>query len=179
MTIRDADPERDAAACAGIYAPVVSETAISFEESPPDTEEMARRIRAAHVWLVAEEGGEVVGYAYATQHRARPAYRWAVDVSAYVDPRHHRHGIGRELYAATFERLRERGYRAACAGVSLPNEGSLDFHRAMGFREIGTYRRIGWKLGRWRDVTWLQLDLAPEAPDAPPEPIEGSPSPDR
>lgn len=174
MRIRDADPDRDAVACAEIYAPVVSETAISFEESPPGAEEMARRIRAGHVWLVAEEGGEVIGYAYATQHRARPAYRWAVDVSAYVDTRHHRRGVGRDLYAALFERLGARGYRVACAGVTLPNDASLGLHRAMGFEEVGTYRRIGWKLGRWNDVMWLQLDLAPGAPDPPAAPISNS-----
>jgi phosphinothricin acetyltransferase len=170
MRIRDGDPERDAARCAEIYAPVVAETAISFEESPPGVEEMARRIRAAIEWLVVEEGDAVLGYAYAAGHRGRPAYRWAVDVTAYVDPRHRRRGIGRELYAALFDRLRADGYRVACAGVTLPNEASLGLHRTMGFEEVGTYRRIGWKLGRWHDVLWLQFDLAPGAPDPPSEP---------
>jgi L-amino acid N-acyltransferase YncA len=171
MRIRDADPERDAAGCAEIYAPVVAETAISFEESAPGAEEMARRMRAGYDWLVAEESGTVIGYAYATQHRARAAYRWAVDVTAYVDPGHRRRGVARDLYAALFERLRARGYRVACAGVSLPNEASVGLHRAMGFAEVGIYRRIGWKLGKWHDVMWFQLDLAPGAPDPPTEPV--------
>jgi phosphinothricin acetyltransferase len=170
MRIRDADAEGDAAGCAEIYAPMVTETAISFEESAPGAEEMARRMRAGYDWLVAEEGDAVVGYAYATQHRARAAYRWAVDVSAYVGSGHRRRGVARDLYEALFQRLRERGYRVACAGVSLPNDASVGLHRAMGFEEVGIYRRIGWKLGRWHDVMWLQLDLAPEAPDPPTEP---------
>lgn len=171
MRIREGDPERDATPCAEIYAPVVKETAISFEASPPGVEEMARRIRAAIEWFVTEEGDAVVGYAYASGHRGRPAYRWAVDVTAYVDSRHRRRGFARELYATLFDRLRADGYRVACAGVTLPNEASLGLHRAMGFEEVGTYRRIGWKLGRWHDVLWLQLDLAPGAPDPPSEPL--------
>ncbi len=170
MRIRDADPERDAAGCAAVYAPVVAETAISFEESPPGAEEMAGRIRAAKRWLVAEEDGGVIGYVYATDHRARAAYRWAVDVSAYVAAAHRRRGIGRELYAVLFDRLRDDGYRVACAGVTLPNDASVGLHRALGFEDVGVYRRIGWKLGRWHDVLWLQLDLAPGAADPPAEP---------
>ena len=174
MRIREGDPERDAAPCAEIYAPVVAETAISFEESPPGVEEMARRIRAAIEWLIADDGEGVIGYAYASEHRTRPAYRWAVDVTAYVDSKHRRTGVARELYATLFDRLRSAGYRVACAGVTLPNEASLGLHRAMGFEEVGTYRRIGWKLGQWHDVMWLQLDLAPGAPDPPSEPRSGA-----
>lgn len=171
MRIRDANPERDAADCAEIYAPVVAETAISFEEAAPGAEEMARRIRAAKKWLVAEEDGKVIGYVYATAHRPRAAYRWAVEVTAYVDSEQRRRGVGRDLYAALFEQLRADGYRVACAGVTLPNEASIGLHRAMGFEDVGTYRRIGWKFGRWHDVMWFQLDLAPGAPDPPAEPV--------
>jgi phosphinothricin acetyltransferase len=174
VSVRDANPERDAVGCARIYAPVVTESAISFEESAPGPEEMARRIRAGILWLVAEEGGEVIGYAYASQHRARAAYRWAVDVSAYVDSGHRRRGVARDLYRALFERLRGHGFRVACAGVTLPNQASLGLHRGLGFEEIGIYRRIGWKLGRWHDVMWLQLDLEPGAHGAPPEVEESS-----
>jgi phosphinothricin acetyltransferase len=174
MRIRDAHPERDAAACAEIYRPVVTETATSFEESAPGAEEMAGRISAAIEWLVAEVDDTVAGYAYASQHRARVAYRWAVDVSAYVDSAHRRRGVGQGLYAALCERLRARGYRMACAGVTLPNDASLAFHRGMGFEEVGVYRRIGWKFDRWHDVMWLQLDLAPGAPDPPAEPAPPS-----
>ena len=114
-------------------------------------EEIGARIEAAaktHAWLVAELGGEVVGFAYAGPHRARPAYRWAVDVSVYVDAAHHGEGVGRALYEALFEELRARGFRTACAGITLPNEASVALHERLGFEPVGVYGRIGWKAGR-------------------------------
>ncbi|HVV89501.1 MAG TPA: GNAT family N-acetyltransferase, partial [Solirubrobacterales bacterium] len=108
MTIRPADPERDAAACAAIYAPSVEATPISFELTPPDAAEFARRIErysATHQFLVAEAGGKVVGYAYACRWAERPAYDWAVEVSVYVDADHHGEGVGRALYAELLDRL--------------------------------------------------------------------------
>ena len=153
----------DAGAVAEIYAPLVRETIVSFETAVPDRAEMARRIDASlasHAWLVAEEGGEIVGYAYGTQHRTRAAYRWSVDVSCYVRPAAHRRGVGRALYLELFERLAERGYRAAHAGIALPNPASVAFHESLGFEHVGVYRKVGWKLGAWRDVGWWQRELA-------------------
>jgi phosphinothricin acetyltransferase len=162
MLIRTADPERDAAACAAIYAPYVSASVASFEEYPPSGEEIERRMRGAHAWLVAEDaGGAVVGYAYGSRHRDRAAYRWAADVAVYVDSASHRGGVGRALYTQLFERLRAVGLWTLCAGITQPNEASNGLHRAMGFVTVGTYRRIGWKQGAWHDVAWLQLDLRP------------------
>ncbi len=174
MTIRDADPQRDAAACAAIYAPHVEDNPVSFEERAPDVAEMAariERIRAAHPWLVAERGGEVVGYAYACPHRQRPAYRWSVDVSVYVAARQLGEGLGRVLYAALFERLRAQRFRMAYAGITLPNPASVGLHESLGFVQVGTMREVGWKLGAWRDVGWFQLELAPAGPERPPEPL--------
>src|SRR5438270_1229269 len=97
MHIRDADPSLDAAACAAIYAPYVAHSATSFEEEPPEAGELARRmteVQAAHPWLVAEREGTVAGFAYASAHRTRPAYRWAADVSVYIGAAHHRLGLG-------------------------------------------------------------------------------------
>jgi L-amino acid N-acyltransferase YncA len=175
MEIRDADPDRDGAPCAAIYAPFVLDTAVSFEEVPPTPGEFAERIRnttVTHPWIVAEDGGQVIGYAYAARHRTRAAYRWAADVAVYIGTDDRRTGTGRRLYEALFERLREQGLRTVCAGITLPNEASIGLHRALGFEPVGTYRRIGWKAGRWYDVAWWQLDLAPgnEGP-----PIEPSP----
>jgi L-amino acid N-acyltransferase YncA len=170
FSIRDADPARDAAACAEIYAPHVEGSPVSFEERAPDAGEMAERIEryaASHAWLVAEGNGEVVGYAYATAFNERPAYRWSTSVSVYVDERARGQGIGRALYEALFERLRERGFRQACAGITLPNAASEGLHRHLGFELVGVNREIGWKEGAWRDVGWFQLELAP-APDGPP-----------
>jgi L-amino acid N-acyltransferase YncA len=158
----------DAHACADIYAPYVTDTVATFELEPPGAEEIARRINASHAWLVAEVDGLVVGYAYGSTHRERAAYRWAADVAIYVAPSHHRRGLGRALYAALFEVMRGRGLRVLCAGVTQPNPASDGLHRAMGFDDVGVFRRIGWKHGAWRDVRWYQLDLAPDDDSAPP-----------
>jgi L-amino acid N-acyltransferase YncA len=167
VMIRDADPESDAAACAAIYAPYVTDTIISFEEVPPSAAQMAGRIRASHVWLVAETNGSVVGFAFGSRHRERAAYRWAADLGVYVDGGHHRGGIGRELYRHLIQRLGAVGLRTLCAGVAQPNAASNGLHEALGFEPVGTYRRIGWKNGAWHDVRWFQLDLRP-GDDAPP-----------
>jgi len=170
LTIRDADSSRDAAACAAIYAPHVEDSAVSFEERVPDAADLAARIErygASHAWLAAEAGGEVVGYAYATAFNERPAYRWSTSVSVYVAEAARGQGVGRTLYETLFARLRERGFRMACAGVTLPNEASVGLHETLGFERVGVNREIGWKEGAWRDVGWFQLELAP-APDGPP-----------
>jgi L-amino acid N-acyltransferase YncA len=162
----------DAPACARIYEPYVLETAITFELEPPPAQEMAARIAAAsrsHAWLVLEDGGRVAGYAYGTTYKQRPAYRWACEVSVYVERGRRRTGAGRALYEELFAILRRRGYLTAIAGFTVPNEASEALHRAMGFEEVGTYRRIGYKLGRWHDVAWLQRALAP-AQEPPAEP---------
>jgi phosphinothricin acetyltransferase len=171
--IRDADPARDAAACAAIYAPHVEGSAVSFEERAPDAAEMQARIERygrSHAWLVAEREGQVAGYAYATAFNERPAYRWSASVSVYVDEAYRGNGIGRALYEALFERLRERGFRMACAGITLPNEASVGLHESLGFERVGVNRAIGWKQGAWRDVGWFQLQLAPAGEGPPPEP---------
>lgn len=170
-TVRDAT-ERDAAACAAIYAPYVAETAITFETDPPAAAEMARRIAAAastHAWLVLEDAGRVAGYAYAGPFRSRPAYRWACEVSVYLEPGRRRTGAGGALYRALLDRLAARGFRVAVAGMTLPNEASAGLHRAMGFEPVGTVRRVGWKHGRWHDVAWVQraLGAGQDPPDEP------------
>jgi phosphinothricin acetyltransferase len=162
----------DAAACAAIYAPFVRETAITFESSLPGEAEMAERIAAAldtYAWVVLEQDGAVRGYAYGGPFRSRAAYRWSCEVSVYVERGRTRTGAGRRLYADLLERLRRRGYRTAVAGMTLPNEGSVALHRAMGFEPVGTYREIGYKLGAWHDVAWVQRALA-EVGEPPAEP---------
>jgi phosphinothricin acetyltransferase len=178
VTVRTADPARDAAACVAIYAPHVETGATSFEEEPPGSVEFAERIgatAATYPWLVAEREGEVVGYAYACPHRSRPAYRWAVEVSVYVAADQSRRGCGRALYTALIERLRGQGFQVACAGITLPNEASIALHERMGFVPVGVYRRIGWKDGAWRDVGWWQLELAAPGDGRPAEPLPPEP----
>jgi L-amino acid N-acyltransferase YncA len=163
LSIRDAEPASDADACAEIYAPYVEESIVSFEERAPDAAEMRGRIEgvaATHPWLVAEHEGGVVG----------PAYRWTVGVSVYVAPGEQGRGVGRALYTVLFDRLRERGFRMAHAGITLPNEASVALHESFGFEQIGINREIGWKHGAWRDVGWWQLELTPAGYGPPPEP---------
>ncbi len=163
---------RDAAACAAIYAPYVIDTAITFELQPPSPVEMAERIAAAsrsYAWLVLEDQGRVVGYAYGTRMHTRPAYRWACEVSVYIESGRRRTGGGRLLYEQLLSRLADRGFRVAVAGMTLPNDASVGLHRAMGFQPVGTYRRIGFKHGAWHDVAWTQRTLA-DGEDPPAEP---------
>ena len=124
---------------------------------------MAARIRKSHVWLVCEREGRIVGYAYGGRHRERAAYNWTVEVSAYVDQNAQRSGIGRELYTALFDELKERGYRLLVAGITLPNEPSVGIHEALGFYPVGIFKNSGLKYGRWWDVGWWQLDLGEPA----------------
>lgn len=159
--VRSATPHPDAQGCAAIYAPYVRDTAISFEYHAPSADQMAERIRAAYVWLVAVEGEDIVGYAYGSRHAERAAYLWSADVAVYVHPRCHRRGIGRMLYEQLIPRLRDVGLWTLCAGITQPNAASDGLHRELGFREVGIYRRIGFKAGAWHDVSWWQLDLRP------------------
>jgi L-amino acid N-acyltransferase YncA len=160
----------DAAACAAIYAPYVTDTAVSFETEPPGPAEMAERIAAAHEWLVLQDGGRVVGYAYASRWAPRAAYRWACEVSVYLEPGRRRTGAGRALYDVLLPHLAQRGYRSAIAGMTLPNPASEGLHRALGFEPVGTYRNIGYKFGAWHDVAWTQRVLADDD-DPPAEPV--------
>jgi phosphinothricin acetyltransferase len=179
VKIRDAHSERDAAACAAIYAPSVEGSATSFEERPPDAAEMAARIAAyaaTHPWLVAEDGGEVVGYAYACPFQQRPAYRWSASVSVYVAAGRAGQGLGRALYTELLARLRRQGFRNACAGITLPNAASVGLHESLGFEPVGVNREVGWKHGAWRDVGWWQLQLGPAPANEPPEPLPPEPS---
>ena len=166
----------DGAAAARIYDPVVARTAISFELDPPGPVEMKRRIVTALAfapWLVEERDGIVRGYAYASKHRERAAYQWSVDVGVYVDEEHRRSGVGKALYGKVFRLLRLQGFYAAHAGVTLPNAASVGLHESLGFRPVGVYRGVGYKLGGWRDVGWWQLELRDRAGEpSPPKPMD-------
>jgi L-amino acid N-acyltransferase YncA len=171
LELRRGRPE-DAARCQAIYAPYVEETVISLEEEPPSVGAMERRMAASlatHDWLVLDGPDGVVGYAYGSAYRSRAAYRWACEVSVYVEPGRRRTGAGRALYDALFPRLVARGYLTALAGMTLPNPASEGLHRCLGFEPIGTWSRIGWKFGAWHDVLWMQRHLA-EGSRPPAEP---------
>jgi L-amino acid N-acyltransferase YncA len=165
----------DGAALANIYAPAVIERATSFEIEAPSDAEMSRRIDAAVVrtpWLVCSFEDEIAGYAYASAHRARAAYQWSVDVSAYVHPARQRSGVGRALYTSLLGVLTLQGFRNAYAGIALPNDASVGFHSAHGFTTVGVYHRVGYKLGAWHDVMWMERPLAQHSAEpAPPVPL--------
>jgi phosphinothricin acetyltransferase len=164
--------EADATAIASIYAPYVRDTVFTFEEQAPSPEEMGARLRkiiVGHPFLVFQEDGAVLGYAYASPHKERAAYRWSVDVAVYVAASEHRRGIGRALYGSLLDILARQGFHTAYAGVTLPNENSIGLHEAMGFRHFATYPEVGFKFGEWRDVGWWTLPLSPN--DRPSEPV--------
>ena len=166
INIRDARPD-DAAAMLDIYRPFVMDTSVSFELTPPTVSEFEARIASAQTqwaWLVAEHAGVVAGYAYASAFRTRAAYRFTVETSAYVHPDHRGRGIAGALYRELFEVLREKGYCNAYAGIALPNDASIAFHKSLGFTHVGTFHRAGWKFGRWHDVSWWEARLRDEPP---------------
>ena len=172
--IRLAAPS-DAAAIHQVYAPIVSDTHISFELAVPNADEIAARISktlAQYPWLVCEIDGRLAGYAYASAFRARLAYQWTTETTVYVHPDFQRRGVSRALYHSLVAILRAQGYCNAIGVIALPNEGSIRAHEAAGFRKIGVFENVGFKAGNWRHTGWWQLELRP-MPDAPqpPSPI--------
>jgi L-amino acid N-acyltransferase YncA len=171
IDIRPARPS-DGAAFAAIYAPFVTNSTISFEETAPDAREMRARILAVtrtYPWLAAERFGEVVGYAYAHKHRERAAYRWSVETSIYMRQDARGMGFGTALYRRLFEILTENGYARAFAGITMPNDASVALHQSCGFTAVGTFHRVGYKDGRWHDVSWWERQVA--ATDLPPKQV--------
>ena len=163
--IREATPA-DAAAIAGIYAPLVTDTIVSFEEEAPSAQEIAERMAASHVWLVAEENGEVIGYAYAARFHQRAAYRWSAEASIYLAPAARGRGIGTGLLTELLERLRAMGFVNVFGGTALPNPASERLLDAFGFKKVAHWEHVGFKLGAWHDVSWRQLTL--QEPTVPP-----------
>ncbi|MEN9790351.1 MAG: hypothetical protein RLZZ63_9 [Gemmatimonadota bacterium] len=159
MFLRDAVTD-DAAAIAALYASFVTDSTVTFEETPPDGTEIARRIAGVQAqglpWIVAEEEGGLTGYTYATPWRARRGYRFSVEVTVYVAPAHHRRGVGRALYQTLFARLAAAGYHAAMAGIALPNSPSVALHEALGMKQVAHFQETGFKFGRWVDVGYWE-----------------------
>lgn len=161
--IRDAKAE-DAAAIARIYGHYIANTIITFEETHVSDEEIRARLQkvssARLPWLVYEENGAVVGYAYASRWHERSAYRFSVETTIYLDAHQIGRGLGTALYATLLERLRAQGLHAAIGGIALPNTGSVALHEKLGFRQVAHYREVGFKLDRWIDVGYWQLLLS-------------------
>jgi len=173
-TIRFA-AETDATQVLDIYAPIVTDTAISFDEVPPTRPEMAGRIRSTlerYPWLVCEEAGHVLGYAYAADFQSRPAYQWSVEVTVYVRPEAQGGGVAGALYTSLLGILRLQGFINAVAAIALPNDASVALHERFGFKPVGVLQDIGFKFTRWHDVEWWALRLQePRDPPDTPKPI--------
>ena len=171
FTLRSARLE-DAPDVLGIYAPYVRDTTISFEYAPPDLAAFGARmagIMETHPYLVCEHGSQILAYAYASRHMERPAYAWDVQTSVYASPQSRGQGFGRALYVALFTLLRALGYYNAYAVITLPGQGSVEFHRSMGFTDAGVHHRSGYKFGAWHDVAWMEKPLLETGdPVAPP-----------
>lgn len=165
----------DAEAIANIYAPIVEETHLSFETTPPSTDEIAARIRNTlerFPWIVFEDDGAVVGYSYAGVHNDRPAYQWGADVSVYVSANARREGIARRLYQSLFDLLRGQGYYSVYAVIALPNPPSVALHETLGFEQVGIYEQAGYKCGEWHDVGHWERSIQPRESDPlPPIPF--------
>jgi phosphinothricin acetyltransferase len=162
----------DIAAITRIYAQSVRTGTASFELEPPDEAEMARRMQAlldgGYPYIVAEIGGAIAGYAYAGSYRPRPAYRFSVEDSIYVDPKAQRRGAGRLLLAHLIEECERRGFRQMVAVIGDSAQmPSIELHRALGFRMVGTVENVGYKFGRWLDSVNMQRALGPGATTKP------------
>ena len=171
VTIRPAKTA-DIPAITRIYAHAVEHGTASFELTPPDAAEMARRMQAVldgkFPYLVAEVDGAVAGYAYASLYRARPAYRFTIEDSVYVAPDFHRRGVGKALLIKLIEACTALGYRQMIAVIGDSDQAaSIGVHRACGFEDAGNLRNIGWKFGRWLDTPLMQLALGAGATTAP------------
>jgi phosphinothricin acetyltransferase len=154
--------ETDTQAVLDIYKYYVENTIISFEYEAPAFEEYKQRIKTNvenYPWLVCLHNDKIIGYAYGSTHRYRTAYQWSPESTIYLAPDFQTRGIGRILYETLFELLKLQGYYNVFAGVALPNEKSLGFHRALGFEEIGIFKNVGYKHGNWHHTHWFQLTL--------------------
>ena len=165
LIIRDSVPG-DIAAIQSIYAHEVLYGIASFEEEPPKRTVIAARrqeiLEQGLPFLVAEFRREVVGYAYATRHRPRPAYRNSIEDSVYVAPGFHGRGAGSKLLSTLIERCERGPWRQMIAVIgNSGNAGSIALHGRLGFREVGTLRAVGFKLGQWVDTVIMQRTLGP------------------
>ena len=172
-TIRLAKPA-DADVLLAIYAPYIIHTAFTFETEVPSTEDFEHRIityQQNWPWLVYEINGVIAGYAYASKHRERAAYQWCVESSVYVHNDFQQKGIAKALYKTLFEILKYQGCRNVYAGITLPNDKSVAFHKNFGFTWLAEYKNIGYKLNKWNTVSWWQLQLN-DYSDNPAAPIK-------
>jgi len=173
--IRLAKPS-DAASILDIYEPYIRDTSITFETGIPTVSEFGIRINSYlenWPWLVYEKNDLIAGYAYASRYRERVAYQWGVECSVYIHDQYQRMGIARDLYTKLFAILKSQGFTTVYAVINLPNDPSVALHERMGFRYFATYEKVGYKLGKWKNVGWWQLQLNEYLPE-PAAPVKFS-----
>ena len=162
---------QDAEGVLAVYAPYVKDTPITFETEVPGVEDFRERMRGimeTYPYLIAEDGGRIVGFAYAHRIAERAAYDWDVEFSIYLDGSHTGRGIGTTLSRAAFKLLEMQGVRNVFSLIAVPNPASIGLHEKLGFRHMGTQERAGYKLGAWHDVEWMQKPIGD---------FEGAPAP--
>jgi len=162
----------DAAGMLEIYAPFILNSGITQETEVPSVKDFQKRVTSnleERPWLVCEINNEIAGYAYAGKHRDRKGYQWCTEPSVYIAENYFGFGVAHALYAALFDILKLQGYVNAYAVITLPNDRSIAFHKKFGFDYLTTYKKIGYKLGQWHDVGWMQyeIDRHKENPDDP------------
>jgi phosphinothricin acetyltransferase len=162
LVIRDVKIS-DTTAIARMYNPYIHDTVITFEEIPVTAEEIGSRINnilnLGYPYIVAEQEGQVIGYAYAGQWRTRAAYKHTVETSIYLDQALTGRGLGTTLYKDLLQRLRELDVHVVLGGITLPNPVSVGLHEKLGFRKVAHFTEVGYKFGRWLDVGFWQLNL--------------------
>jgi L-amino acid N-acyltransferase YncA len=161
---------RDIEICREIYSASVMGGIASFEVEAPTSQDFAGRVQkitAQYPWLVYEEQGKTLGYAYIDRFNPRAAYAWSVLCSVYIAPESQGRGIGKKLYEKLFPLAEKLGYRSVFAGITIPNEASVRLHESFGFRQAALYEKVGYKMGAWHDVGWWQLELG-EKTNPPP-----------
>lgn len=154
--------KEDAAAMLEIYAPFILNSGITQETEVPSVEDFQNRILSnleERPWLVCQIHGQIAGYAYAGKHRDRKGYQWCTEPSVYIAEKYFSRGIALALYTALFDIIKIQGYVNAYAVITLPNDRSIAFHKKFGFSYLTTYKKIGYKLGQWHDVGWMQYEV--------------------
>ena len=172
VNIRVATPA-DAEAVLAIYKPFVTDTVVTFEELVPSVDEFRQRMASIldeSPYLVCEIDRQIVGYAYASSYRSRASYRWNREVTVYINPGFHGKKIGKALYTALFEIIRKQNFSNLLGVITLPNQSSVGLHEYMGFKAVGVFQKVGYKMNQWLNVGWWELDLHPEW-DSPIEPV--------
>ena len=168
--------ENDAEGILSIYQPYIENTSFTFENEVPSLNAFKERINSYLInfpWLVCEINNVIAGYAYGAKHRERTAYQWCVESSIYIHDDFQKSGIGKALYFALIEILRKQGFRNVYAVINLPNDNSVKFHESCGFEYFATYEKVGYKLGKWKNVGWWKLSIN-EYGDEPAAPIKFS-----